>query len=257
MAGRPDRVERFRFEWGGSVDWFHEHYKTARRRSVVLLEAHLRDTVLVGQRRQVIHDGKLCLAFRDDISPADRDLDPDTLELLYGVRDPYQRDELGRLVPLTILEPAPAHLSIRAAAALMPSLWGERKSIDVAIGGGVLVVDGRSTQPREVEQGPATMVAGEEHVQEQIEDHSESVEVEMAEAQSDDMDTTPLETDTPLEADLKRRLAELQARGPRNPMPQGHVQVGGRDDDEADDMPLAPAPPPRPVPQPERRMKVV
>jgi hypothetical protein len=234
--------ERFKFEWGGQIDFLHVHYQTARKRNVILYEATLRDTVTNGQRRQVVHDGKLALAYNDRIAPCDRDADSEMLRILYDVSDPWARDELGRLQPLEIVEPCPAHLSIRAAAALMPSLWGEKRQLDVNIAGqGGVMVLGASKPPEPV-------AAIEDH-------HSEPVDTVMAiEAQSAPLDAEDAMTDhisdSPLVADLRRRLRE----GVRNPLPRAAVPIGRPQDDHdgegrrpvyEDDVRPRPAPRPR------------
>jgi hypothetical protein len=134
--------ERFRFEWGGEVRWFFEHFRIAQKRNIILLEGYLRETIQLGQKRQVVTDGKIAYA-HDPKLLADA-LDPDLWEMLHWPRpitDTYARGEAGELLREYVIEPPAAHLQIRGAQAYLPNLWGDRKTVDLnAKTSGVLVI---------------------------------------------------------------------------------------------------------------------
>jgi hypothetical protein len=233
-AGNP----RFQFEWSGETAFLHEHYATARKRSVVLFESHLRDVVLNGQRRQVVHDGKLQYAFDDAIAIEDRDADPDVLSLLYGKRDPYLRDELNRLCPLEIVEPCAAHLSIRAASSLM-SAWREHKSVDIEqrISGGVMVLTGRRPPDPKMKVvapalAPPVVVIEQDLVPDQV-GHERLERQEMVEPEEQTMVTEDnAMVDQPGDSDLVRDLRARLRRGVEHPLPRSPVIVGRPSDED-------------------------
>ena len=138
--------QHYFFAWGdGDAQWFHVHYNTARKRSTVLMEGNLRAVVTSGRvLRQIVFNGEL--QFERDrrfIGWTDEEM----LDLGYKVSERYLRDELGRCIPATYSEPAPAHLLIRGAAAYLPQ-WQDHRSVDVnASHSGVLTIHRRSAAP--------------------------------------------------------------------------------------------------------------
>jgi hypothetical protein len=142
FADETNNVEsRFKFIWSGTLDYLHRHYVTARKRNVVLFDSHLRDIVVHGQRREIVHDGRIVYA-HDPKLLADAQ-DADVWKLLHGDRpisDTYLRGDAGELVRETILEPTPAMLQARAAAALMPNVWSETRKIEMSGNLGTTVI---------------------------------------------------------------------------------------------------------------------
>jgi hypothetical protein len=135
---------RFKFEWGGSIDWLHSHYQTARRRNIVLLEGHLRDVLQVGHETVVVHNGQVSYELNPDY------LDWSDEDFRTFCVDPKQRyvlDELGRPKVLTVHTAPPAHLLIRGASAYLPA-WKESKTLDVnsRVSGGVMVLTGKAPE---------------------------------------------------------------------------------------------------------------
>jgi hypothetical protein len=118
-------------EWGDfGIAPFHIHVKNANRICVALLQGEAVRMSLKGFERTQVFQGRVQYEERLDIPP---DLDADTMELLYGVRDRYKRDEVGNMIPLKIAEAPNPQLMAAVLRALGGQQWADKRSVDVKV----------------------------------------------------------------------------------------------------------------------------
>ena len=205
-ASTKQENERFRFAWGGAVDWLHVHFQTARRRNIVLLESHLRDVLQGGHETTVVHNGQVSY-----------ELDPffvgwtdeEMVALGFSLRERYVLDEAGRAKVLTVKVVPPAHLLIRGAQAYLKGAgWGDTKTVDsnVRVTGGVQFL-GKPPEPPAPER---KQIAAPQPLP------------------TSDIDAG---TERPGDSDLIKDLRARLRAGINNPRPLAPGAVSGRDDD--------------------------
>jgi hypothetical protein len=221
---------------GEPVRLFRDCAIEARKLSVVAFEMSMRSEALHGIPRTVIHDGHVCYQEDEELVRLGEDYAIGVL----GYPDMYKRDAQGNRIPLVVYDPAPAMTKVHMLRSLMPQTYnpGNVVNVDQKISGGVLVLTGNAKEvpalaPPAVE--PAALAP--EPVEREA---SNSAQVDTA---SDDDAATPRDDDSPLVADLKRRLRE----GVANPAPKAPVMIG-KPSDEDEPMVAAPT-----LPQPQRR----
>ena len=216
LASNQQTDERYFLPWGGGdPQWFHIHYQTARKRSTVLMEGNLRAVVTSGRvERQIVFNGEL--QFERDrrfIGWTDQEM----LDLGFKVSQRYVRDELGRAIPATYSEPAPAHLLIRGAAAYLPQ-WQDHRSVDANIShSGVLTIHRRSAPP--IVPAPVQQAVKQIAEQAALEDDAAMVEDDAVEAPDaapemaePEMAETAPANERPDIAALRRQVEERNAR---------------------------------------------
>ena len=157
----PETDPTFVFEWHGKTAHLAAHIKTAMRLNAIQIEAFARkmcteeggfEEVLTGK------DGRICYKEREDIILAgDADLDKETLMMLYGQPDIYERDEAGRRIPIKIKRAPPAPLMNKMLSAHFPKLYGDHSSVSVSGNSGVMIV-GSKKPPRPVDVTPRAAI---------------------------------------------------------------------------------------------------
>jgi len=112
---RKDPPELPPFEWMNMVAQFWQHIGNAKRIAANHLLDVMTERARTGSFRKIIYQGREQFKIRTDIPP---DItDPDVLEMLYGQRDRYERDDNGHLVHLTEYVEPPVNLQLAVAAA--------------------------------------------------------------------------------------------------------------------------------------------
>lgn len=248
-----------------------EQIRIARQRSIVNLDAVVRDEVTNGVERVVIMNGKVC--YKEDEQLAADALDPVQWKLIHGERpitDTYARDPLGRLIPLTTIEAVPAALRIKAITSLIPG-YGDKSEVthinqgpmilprpdDAAPAMKVVSVDPltgilapdttqHAQAPRMIVGRPAKTSDEMNAWKEQGEFNHHPVEVERdgvveivqaGPARPKSLEELmPLSKGKPL-TPLQEDLLRLAAKKPENPHPEGAVQKFAADDREVHDKP--------------------
>jgi hypothetical protein len=197
--------ERFLVRWPTSDSEpipFHLAVVEARKMSVVHFEAAMRNEVLNGIPRTLVHNGEIVYRLREDIVLAgDAHRSADELQLLWGVTHPYELDVEGHRIPVEVFDSAPAALKNKLLESLIPSVYGQRSETNVNIQGGVMRV---AVNPPKQLEGPMS---------------------DPTQNQS---------TDTALVRDLRQRLRDKAAAGPGRP---GLVSGSHPDDRIPDDQP--------------------
>jgi hypothetical protein len=221
-----DKSDEFRFEWGGEVDYLHRHCGRAVRIQVAAVEGFARHRALTGHDEPVFYQGRPSFRVRSDIlRNGDQNADADTLDILYGVRTPYELDSQGRPIQ-EVMHHAPSDGLVKLVlAAHLPKVYGTKIDQVVTHQGGVVHLH---SAPR-----PAPVAAPVEPVR-----LAAPVDVPFA----------PVEPVEHVEQEMV--LEDL----PRDALLAGHDP----DDDIDDDIPepprhAAPPPPPRPLDDDMRR----
>jgi hypothetical protein len=127
--------------------------KLARKMHALILDATLREEATLGFEKPIIFNGEFI--YKKDLRFVGWD-DQEMLALGFRLDDRLLRDKKGLPIVATYREPAPAAVRIRAAAAVLPNIWGEHRSVDLTqrISGGVTVLSGT---PIDVDSQPAQL----------------------------------------------------------------------------------------------------
>jgi hypothetical protein len=219
-----DKSEDFLFAWAGETDYLHRHCGRAVRIQCAAVEGYARHRALHGHDEPVFYQGRPSLRVRPDIlRNGDADADADTLEILYGVRTPYELDSSGRPVQ-EVMHHAPSDgLVSMVLKAHLPKLYGTKIEQTVTHGGGVLVVGARAAAP--VALRPVEAPRAIEHVEaervEPVEHDREHVEQEMV-STDEDLDPEALRAGYSPDDDEPDDLPEPpRAVAPPRPRPDG------------------------------------
>jgi hypothetical protein len=180
---------------------FREGVQIAKAMCLAAWDLQIRNEVRDGIPRMAMTDkGPVWLEDERIILELGPNPDPELIYLYFGQRDTFLRQpnpETGELerVPRIVMDPCPAHLKIHALKSLMPDTFNP--------------IDHRQIDANISEVSVSHLIVGNKPVakQENEMSHSELV------------------------ADLKQRLAELEAHGPKNPRPERPVFVGKPEDE--------------------------
>jgi hypothetical protein len=139
------------FEFGeyGAMN-FAQAVHLTQKIAVAILHAEALRKARHGNKRIKTFQGKVMYQERLDIPP---DLTPDEMEICYGVRDRYTRDDDGNLIPLMEWEPPSDAIILGVLQKLGGSAWRDTKDVNVKMSGGVMVV-GNKSQPQIPHQPP-------------------------------------------------------------------------------------------------------
>ena len=245
IAESAEKPDEFSFEWGPfGVNTLAGHIKTANRGALAAIESEIYARVAgtsEAQLEPVFFGGRPQWKEREDIHRnGDANQPPETLELLYGQRDIYQRDESGNRVQLFIRRAPSDALTLALMRAKNPrGGWADNKNVNLQVSGGVQVIGARKPTPPAALAPP--IVA--EIVEQAIADDDATAEIEAADAElTPDIEAEPVAEpvpdvieasapldpvavaeadaadhampggDSPLVADLKRRAAAALAK---------------------------------------------
>lgn len=240
IAGSAETPDEYLVDWGPfGVAPLATHVRTANRGCLAGLESEIFARVAGtsdAQLEPVFFGGRPQWKEREDIIAAGHQNEPpDMLMMLYGQPDIYERDANGQRVQHYIRRAPSDALTLALMRAKLPkSGWGDHKSIDLQVSGGVHVVGRRPTPPtlppppmvdqiiEQVIEEEVTTASEEEadaQLSPSIEPPHEEAEPEVAEISSTLDPTSVGEADMadgtaepPIVADLKKKLAETLAK---------------------------------------------
>jgi len=119
------------FEWGDfGIAPLHVHVKNANRICDALLQGEAVRLSLNGFERTQVFQGRVQYEERLDIPP---DMSADEIEVCFGQRDRYKRDEMGNMIPLKIAEAPNPQLMAAVLRALGGDQWADKRSVDVKV----------------------------------------------------------------------------------------------------------------------------
>lgn len=246
--------EDYTFEWSECTAPLHVHCRSAARMHAHIVEATARKLAHEGHEEIVTYQGRIC--YVEDEEKAKYPNDPDMWEMIDGARDIYKRDEDGHRVPLTIKHKPSDQLISLVLRGHFPTTYGTQNvNVDVTHSGGVKVIGvpaGAKPKQEPRIQAPAADRLAEIRARR----NGQTVDAEFTETPAEPAATAepvkdasaPRPGDSPVVAELRARLRELQERGPTNPHPKGPVQKFDGTDVEIND-----AKRPKPASQPSGR----
>ena len=206
LAASAETPEEFTFEWGPfGVATFAQHLKTANRGALAAIESEIYARVAGtsdAQLEPVYFQGRPQFKEREDIiRNGDQNQPPDTLMLLYGQPDIYERDADGERIKLYIRRAPSDALTLALMRAKNPrGGWADTRNVNFAVSGGVQVIGARKPMPPAAIAAPAVA----EIVQQAIADDDATAAEEAA-------DAALIPDTTPPEAEPEPEVAEASA----------------------------------------------
>ena len=123
-------------EWCQEVGSFHQFFEYAVRAQINSIEQTAKSHAL-GFDEVVTFQGRV--SYEIDPKLVGESDDPDVLEMLFGVRDKFLRDENGAVIPLTVRRKPSDALVIKMLSSHKSEIYGEKSRVDINMRvGGVL-----------------------------------------------------------------------------------------------------------------------
>jgi hypothetical protein len=152
--------EAYEFEWSDCIAPLHVHVRSAMRINAHLIESQARKMALEGFEEPVYFAGRP--QFKEDEKLVG--VPDDELELFWGVKDRYERDENGNRIPLMVRHKPSDALVLKILAAAFPKVYGTNIEHNVTHQGGVMVV-GASRDAKPVVEAKALPAPAEDRLQ--------------------------------------------------------------------------------------------
>jgi hypothetical protein len=136
--------EEYTFVWSDCSAALHVHVRSAMRINAHLIESQARRMALEGFEEPVFFQGRPQWKEREDLVG----VPDDELELFYGVKDRWERDENGNRIQLTVRHRPTDALVLKILAAAFPKVYGTNVEHNVTHGGHVMIVGaGKAVKP--------------------------------------------------------------------------------------------------------------
>jgi transposase-like protein len=205
-AERPHLYE-FEFADFGTVT-LAQAIKLTRRMAVALINSEIHRRALLGNDEVVVFQGRL--QYRDNpkfVGWTDEEMSA----LGFSPADRILRDKNGNPVPLTVTRPPSDALSLAVMKAMGGPEWADRRSVDVNVGGGVMVLGRKQPTPAAVAAPVVEATITEEPPPEPAQVQPAPVEIAHAEVGAQIVATTPSSQAGPLTIKAARPLPYREA----------------------------------------------
>lgn len=152
--------EAYSFEWMNCVAPLHTHIRSACRINAHVIESQARKLALEGYDEPIFFKGRP--QWKEDEKLVN--VPDDELELFWGVKDRYLRDENGNRIQLTVRHKPSDLLVTKILAAAFPAVYGANVQHTVSHQGGVLIL-GASKDAKPVVEAKALPAPAEDRLQ--------------------------------------------------------------------------------------------